>query len=130
MDPGIAGSVGAALWCLYRFQHLERERPGSRRSAAARLRRPAVAWAAASAILGGAGVCFLAGCAFVAMARPHPVAATLYLATCAAMLVLILVLEALTFAYRLQFHREAEKRRRRAWRRTLMRAGPASEAPL
>jgi hypothetical protein len=130
MDPGIAGSVGAALWCLYRFQHLDRERPGSRRSAATRLWGRAVAWAGASAILGGTGVCFLAGCAFAAMARPHPVAATLHLAICAAMLVLILILEALTFAYRLQSHREAAKRRRRAWRRTLMRAGPASEAPL
>jgi hypothetical protein len=130
MDPGIAGSVGAALWCLHRFQDLDRERAGPRRSPAARRRGRALVWAAAATILAGAGACVLAGCAFAALARPHPVAAGLYLAICVAVLGLVLAVEATTFAYRIQLRRDAAKRRRRISVRTLMRAGPPSEAPL
>ena len=130
MDPGVAGSVGAALWCMVRFQHLERERPGPRRSPAARFRAAALRWAGASVILGGAAACLVAGASFAAAARPHPVAALLYCALCAGVLVLLLAVEGLTAAYRYQARKEAAKRRRRASVRTLMRGGPISESPL
>ena len=130
MDPGVAGSVGAALWCLVRFQHLERERPGSRRGLATRPRGSALRWAGASVILGGAAACLIAGSAFAALARPHPVAAVLYGALCVLVLALLVTVEALTFAYRLQSRKEAAKRRRRTSVRTLMRGGPISEVPL
>ena len=130
MDPGVAGSVGAALWCLVRFQHLERERPGSRRSPAARLRGSALRWAGAAVILGAAAACLIAGCAFAALARPDPVAAALYCTLCVVVLALFTTVEALSFAYRLQARKEAAKRRRRTSVRTLMRGGPISEVPF
>jgi uncharacterized membrane protein YfcA len=130
MDPGVAGSVAAALWCLVRFQLLERERPGPRRSLATRLRGSALRWAGAAVMLGGAAACLIAGCAFAALARPHPVAALLYCALCVLVLALLVTVEALTLAYRLQARKEAAKRRRRASVRTLMRGGPISEVPL
>lgn len=132
MDPGIAGSVGAALWCVVRFQQLERERPStSRRSAAARLRSSALAWAASAVIISGAGACFMAAFALIMMVRPDPVAAILYSALCATVLALLLIVEALHHAYRVQSQREAAtRRRRRASVRTIMRTGPPSQVPL
>lgn len=128
MDPGIAGSVGAALWCLCRFNQLERSRIGSRRGRAARLRAAAMSWSAAAAILSGAGACLLAGCAFAAAARPNPTAAVLYAATCAGLLGLVFAVEALILAHGMQATKEAAKRERKASLRTLMRAAPDSQA--
>lgn len=130
MDPGIAGSLGAALWCLARFNVLERERLGSRRGPAARLRRAAISSAGAGAILAGAGTCVAAGAAFAAATLPGLAAPLLYTAACAALLVLVLVVEALALAYRMRSARELARRRRRASVRTMMRLGPHSQAPL
>ena len=131
MDPGIAGAVGAALWCLVRFQQLERESPSpSRRSAAARLRSGTRAWAASAVVICGTGACFLAAFALAMMVRPDPVVAILYCALCATVLALLLAVEALHHAYRVQSQREAAaRRRRRASVRTIMRAGPPSRVP-
>ena len=84
MDPGIAGCVGAALWCLRRFNRLDCERTGSRRGPAAALRSLAKSWAAVAVILSGAGACLLTGAAFAAAARLGAVAAVLYILVCAA----------------------------------------------
>ena len=130
MDPGIAGSVGAALWCLTRFNVLERERLASRRGSAARRRRLAASWAGTGAILAGAGTCLLIGAAFAATAQLGLVAPVLYTAICAGVLALIVVIEGLTFAYRTEAARESVRRRRRVSVRTLMRAAPHSQAPL
>jgi fatty acid desaturase len=130
MDPGIAGSLGAALWCLTRFNVLERERIASRRGPAARLRRAAIAWAGAAAILAGAGTCIAVGAAFAATAQLGLAAPALYTAICAGLLVLVLVVEALTLLYRMHTARELARRRRRTSMRTMMRLGPHSQAPL
>jgi hypothetical protein len=128
MDPGIAGSVGAALWCLCRFNLLERSRVGSRRGRAARLRATAMSWSAVAVVLSGAGACLLAGCAFAAAARPNPTAAVLYTAICTGVLGLVLAVEALILAHRAQATKEAAKRERKGSLRTLMRAAPHSQA--
>jgi hypothetical protein len=130
MDPGVAGSVGAALWCLRRLNQLERERIGSRRGLAAHLRSLAMAWAAAGVILSGAGACLLTGAAFAAAARLGATAAALYTATCAGLLILLLAVELLAFATRCRTAREAARRERRISARTLMRTGPQSESPV
>lgn len=130
MDPGIAGSVGAALWCLTRFNVLERERLVSRRGPAARLRRVAISWAGSGAILAGAGTCLLVGAAFGAAAQLGLVAPVLYTAICAGVLGLVVVIEALTLAYRAKAASEPSRRRRKTSVRTLMRAAPHSQAPF
>jgi len=130
MDPGIAGSVGAALWCLTRFNVLERERIASRRGSAARLRRIVISWAGTGAILSGAGTCLLIGAAFAAAAQAGLLAAALYTAICAGVLALVVVVEALAFAYRAEAARESARRRRKTSVRTLMRAAPHSQAPF
>jgi hypothetical protein len=129
MDPGIAGSVGAALWCLRRFSELERERVGSRRGRAARLRSLAMSWAAVGVIASGAGACFATGAAFAAVVRLDFFAPVLYTVICAGVLALLLAIEALTVATRVQAARESALRRM-ASVRTLMRAGPQSQSPL
>jgi hypothetical protein len=131
MDPGIAGSVGAALWCLVRFQQLERESPSpSRRSAPARLRSSTLGWAASGVVISGTAACFMAAFALAMMVRPDPVAAILYCALCTTVLALLLIVEALHHAYRVQSQREAAaRRRRRASVRTIMRTGPPSQVP-
>jgi hypothetical protein len=130
MDPGIAGSVGAALWCLRRLNQLERERVGSRRGPAARLRSLAMSWAAVAVILSGAGACLLTGAAFTAAARLGAAAAVLYTVICAGVLVLVLAIEALSLAARVRTARESARRQRKMSVRTLMRAGPQSQSPL
>lgn len=129
MDPGVAGSLGAALWCLARFNVLERERPASRRGPAARLRRAAIAWSGAGAILAGAGTCIAVATAFAAAAQLGPAAPALYTATCAGLLALVVVIEALTLLYRARAAKDVDRRRRRSVR-TMMRVGPPSQAPL
>ena len=130
MDPGIAGSVGAAFWCLRRFNQLERERTGSRRGPAARFRSLAMSWAAVAVILSGAGACVLTGAAFAAAARLGAVAAVLYILVCAGVLILVLAIEALALASRARSAQESARRRRKVSVRTLMRAGPQSQSPL
>lgn len=130
MDPGIAGSLGAALWCLARFNVLERERPASRRGRATRLRRAAIAWSGAGAILAGAGTCIAIGTAFAAAAQLGSAAPALYTVTCAGVLALVVVVETLTLFYRAQAAKEVDRRRRRRSVRTMMRVGPPSQAPL
>jgi hypothetical protein len=130
MDPGIAGSVGAALWCLTRFNVLERERSAARRGSAARLRRVAVSWAGAGAILSGAGTCLLIGAAFATAAQLGLLAPVLYTAICVGVLALVIVIETLTFAYRAEAARESARRRRKTSVRTLMRAAPHSQTPF
>jgi hypothetical protein len=130
MDPGVAGSLGAALWCLTRFNGLERERLTARRGPAARFRRAAISWAGFGAILSGAGTCLALGTAFAAAAQPGVTAPLLYTAVCAGNLALVLVVEASTLAYRVQAAKEVARRRRKTSVRTLMRLGPHSRAPL
>lgn len=130
MDPGIAGSLGAALWCLTRFNVLERERLASRRGPAARLRRAATSWAGAGAILSGAGTCIATGAAFAAAAQRGLAAPALYTAICAGLLALVVIVEALTLLYRVHAAKDAARRQRRTSVRTLMRLGPPSQAPL
>jgi hypothetical protein len=130
MDPGIAGSLGAALWCLTRFNGLERERLAARGGSAARLRRAATSWAGLGAILAGAGTCLALGAAFAAAAHAGLAPALLYTAICAANLALVLAVEAFALAYRVQAAKEIARRRRKTSLRTLMRLGPQSQAPL
>jgi hypothetical protein len=130
MDPGIAGSLGAALWCLMRFNGLERERLVARRGPAARLRRSAISWAGLGAILSGAGTCLALGTAFAAAAHSGLAAPFLYTAVCAGNLALVVAVEAWALAYRVQAAKEVAQRRRRTSVRTLMRLGPHSRAPL
>ncbi len=130
MDPGIAGSVGATLWCLTRFNVLERERVASRGGSAARLRRVAVSWAGTGAILSGAGTCLLIGAAFATVAQLGLLAPVLYTAICVGVLALVVVIEALAFAYRAEAARDSARRRRKASVRTLMRAAPHNQAPF
>jgi hypothetical protein len=130
MDPGIAGSVGAAFWCLRRFNQLERSRSSARRGPSARLRSLAMSWAAVAVILSGAGACLLTGAAFAAAARPGALAAVLYTVVCAGVLILVLAIEALALASRIRSAQESARRRRQASVRTLMRAGPQSQSPL
>jgi len=130
MDPGIAGSVGAALWCLRRLNQLEREHVGSRRGPAARLRSLAMSWAAVAVILSGAGACLLTGAAFTAAARLGAAAAVLYTVICAGVLVLVLAIEALSLAARVRTARESARRQRKMSVRTPMRAGPQTQSPL
>jgi Flp pilus assembly protein protease CpaA len=122
--------VGAALWCLTRFNVLERERLASRRGSAARLRRVAISWAGTGAILSGAATCLLIGAAFAATAHPGLVAPVLYTAICAGVLALVAVIETLTFAFRAAAAKEPARRRRKTSVRTLMRAAPHSQAPF
>jgi hypothetical protein len=130
MDPGIAGSLGAALWCLTRFNVLERERLAARRGPAARLRRAAISWAGLGAILSGAGTCVALGAAFAAAAQSGLAAPLLYTAVCVGNLALVLAVEISTLVYRVQAAKEIARRRRKTSVRTLMRLGPHSRAPL
>jgi hypothetical protein len=70
------------------------------------------------------------GAAFAAAAQLGLLAAVLYTAICAGLLALLLTVEALALAYRMQAAKEIARRRRRASVRTLMRLGPHSQAPL
>jgi len=65
------------------------------------------------------------------MATRGAAAAILYLGACAATLLVLAIVEGLTFAFRLRLAREAaRKRARRMSVRTLMRTAPNSQSPL
>ena len=130
MDPGIAGTLAAAVWCLHRFHRLDLEQV-ARRGRAARLRALAVSWSATGVVVAGASACAVGAAALGGAMNRDPAAATLYLGACAATLLVLAIVEVLTAAFRLRLAREAaRKRARRMSVRTLMRAAPNSQSPL
>ena len=130
MDTGIAGTLAAAVWCLHRFYRLDLEHV-ARRGRAARLRALAVSWSATGVVVAGAAACAVTAAALGGAMTRDPAAAILYLASCALALVLLVIVEGLTLAFRLRLAREAaRKRARRASVRTLMRAAPHSQSPV
>jgi len=128
MDPGLAGTLATAVWCLHRFYRLEREHV-ARRGPAARLRALALSWCTAAVVLSGASACIVAA-ARVASPGAAAAAATLYLGGCALALGLLIAVEGLVAAYRLRRARDAAVGERRRSVRTLMRAAPDSELRL
>jgi hypothetical protein len=134
LDPGIAGTLAAAVWCLHRFHRLDLERV-ARRGPAARLRALAIAWSATGVVVAGASACAVTAAALGgATARAvstDTAAALLYLGACALTLALLAVVEGLTLAFRVRLAREtARKRARRMSVRTLMRTAPNSQSPV
>lgn len=135
MDPGVAGSVGAALWCLYRFEELARQRPAletaaSRRAGgAAALRRLTAAWAAAAVVLNGSGACLAAAFSLAVLASPQLAAAIAYSAICTFALAVLLIVETLNAIYRVRLSGEARASARQA-ARALGRGARASRLPL
>jgi hypothetical protein len=130
LDPGLAGTLAAAVWCLHRFHRLDLEHV-ARRGRAARLRALAVSWSATGVVVAGASACAVAAAALGGGVIQAPAAATLYLGACTATLLVLAIVEALTAAFRLQLAREAaRKRARRMSVRTLMRIAPNSQSPL
>ena len=130
MDPGIAGTLAAAVWCLHRFHRLDLERV-ARRGRAARLRALAIAWSATGVVVAGASACAVTAAALGAATRGTAAAALLYLGACMLTLALLAVVEGLTLAFRLRLAREAaRKHARRMSVRTLMRTAPDSRSPV
>lgn len=130
MDPGIAGTLAAAVWCLHRFHRLDLEHV-ARRGRAARLRTLARSWSATGVLVAGACACAVTAAALGAMASRDAAAALLYLGACAAALLVLAIVEGLTLAFRLRLaHEAARKRARRMSVRTLMRTAPNSQSPL
>lgn len=135
MDPGVAGSVGAALWCLYRFEELARQRcaletAASRKAGgAAALRRLTAAWAAAAVVLNGSGACLAGAFSLAALASPQLAAAIAYSAICVGVLAILLVVEMLNAIYRIRLNGEARATTRGA-ARPLGRGARASRLPL
>jgi len=130
LDPGIAGTLAAAVWCLHRFHRLDLEHV-ARRGRAARLRTLALSWSATGVVVAGACSCAVAAAALGGLAIRDAAAAILYLGACAAALLVLAIVEGLTFAFRLRLAREAaRKRARRMSVRTLMRTAPHSQSPL
>jgi hypothetical protein len=130
LDPGIAGTLAAAVWCLHRFHRLDLELV-ARRGRAARLRALAVSWSATGVVVAGASACAVAAATLGGAVTRDPAAAMLYLGACAAALLVLAVVEGLTAAFRLRLAKEAaRKRARRMSVRTLMRTAPNSQSPL
>ncbi len=130
MDPGIAGTVAAAAWCLRRFHRLHGEHV-PRRSGAARLRSIALSWCAIGVMLAGASSCAVTAAAMSAAAVAGMAAGVLYLSGCASALTLLAIVEGWVLAYRTRLVRDAAKRRgRRMSVRTLMRTAPHSRSPV
>jgi NAD/NADP transhydrogenase alpha subunit len=134
LDPGIAGTLAAAVWCLHRFHRLDLEHV-PRRSRAARLRALAISWSATGVVVAGTAACATTAAAFGgAMTRAvstDAAAAVLYLGACALALALLAIVEGLTLAFRLRLARDAaRKRARRMSVRTLMRTAPDSQSPF
>jgi len=130
LDPGIAGTLAAAVWCLYRCHRLDLEHV-ARRGRAARLRTLAVSWSATGVVVAGAAACAVAASALGGALTRDPAAAMLYLGACAAALLVLAIVEGLTLAFRLRLAREAARRRaRRMSVRTLMRNAPHSQSPV
>jgi hypothetical protein len=131
LDPGIAGTLAAAVWCLHRFHRLDVEQV-ARRSRAARLRALAISWSATGVVVAGACACAATAAALGGLAtRDAAAAAILYLGACAATLLVLAIVEGLTLAFRLRLAREAaRKHARRMSVRTLMRTAPNSQSPL
>ena len=130
MDPGIAGTLAAAVWCLHRFHRLDLERV-ARRGRAARLRALAVAWSATGVVVAGASACGVTAAALGGAATRGSAAAMLYLAACVTTLLVLAVVEALTVAFRLRLARGVSRRHaRRMSVRTLMRTAPNSQSPV
>ena len=129
MDPGIAGTLAAAVWCLHRFHRLDLEHV-ARRGRAARLRALALSWSATGVVV--AGACAATAAALGGLAtRDAAAAALLYLGACAAALLMLAIVEGLTLAFRLRLAREAARKlARRMSVRTLMRTAPNSQSPL
>ena len=151
MDPGIAGTVAAAAWCLRRFHRLHGEQldrlagigAGAklgqalhgenvpRRSGAASLRSIALSWCAIGVMLAGASSCAVTAAAMSAAAVAGMAAGVLYLSGCASALTLLAIVEGWVLAYRTRLVRDAAKRRgRRMSVRTLMRTAPHSRSPV
>jgi NAD/NADP transhydrogenase alpha subunit len=130
LDPGIAGTLAAAVWCLHRFLRLDLEHV-PRRSRAARLRALALYWSATGVVIAGASACAVTAAALGGAATRESAAAILYLGACALTLALLAIVEALTAAFRLGLARDAaRKRARRMSLRTLMRTAPDSRSPV
>jgi len=131
LDPGIAGTLAAAIWCLHRFHRLGLEHV-ARHGRAARLRGLALSWSATGVVVAGACACAATAAALGGLAtRDAAAAALLYLGACAAALLMLAIVEGLTLAFRLRRAREAARKlARRMSVRTLMRTAPNSQSPL
>jgi len=130
LDPGIAGTLAAAVWCLHRHHRLGREH-APRRSRAARLRELALSWSATGVVLAGGSACAVTAAALAVTASRDAAAAALYIGGCATALLVIGIVEALTLAFRLRLARDAAKKyARRMSVRTLMRTAPNSQSPI
>jgi hypothetical protein len=130
LDPGIAGTLAAAVWCLHRFHRLDLEHV-PRRGRAARLRALALSWSATGVVAAGASAGAVAAATLGAFTRDPAAAAMLYTGACATALLVLAIVEGLTLAFRLRLAREAaRKRARRMSVRTLMRIAPDSQSPL
>jgi len=130
LDPGIAGTLAAAVWCLHRFLRLDLEHV-ARRSRAARLRALASSWSATGVVVAGGSACAVTAAALGGAATRGVASAILYLGACATTLLVLAIVEGLTAAYRLRLAREASRRyARRMSVRTLMRTAPDSRSPV
>jgi len=130
LDPGIAGTLAAAVWCLHRFHRLDLEQ-AARRGRAARLRALATSWSATGVVVAGASACAVIAAALGSAAARSAAAPILYLVACAATLLMLAIVEGLTDAFRARLARDAtRKRARRMSVRTLMRTAPNSRSPL
>lgn len=130
MDPGIAGTLAAAVWCLHRFHRLDLEQV-ARRSRAAKLRALAISWSATGVVVAGTSACAVTAAALGSAATRGAAAAILYLVACATTLLVLAIVEGLTVAFRVRLARDAtRKRARRMSVRTLMRTAPNSQSPL
>jgi len=130
LDPGIAGTLAAAVWCLHRFHRLGLEH-AARRGRAARLRALAISWSATGVVVAGVCACAATAAALGGLATRDTVAAVLYLGACVATLLALGIVEGLTLALRLRLARAAARKRARGMSvRTLMRAAPHSQSPL
>jgi hypothetical protein len=130
LDPGIAGTLAAAVWCLHRFFRLDLEQV-ARRSRAARLRDLAISWSATGVVVAGASACAVTAAALGGAATRGAAPAILYLVACATTLLVLAIVEGLTIAFRVRLARDAtRKRARRVSVRTLMRTAPNSQSPL
>jgi hypothetical protein len=102
-----------------------------RRGRAARLRALALSWSATGVVVAGTSACAVTAAVLGGAATRDPAAAILYLGACATALLVLVVVEALTLAFRLRLARDAaRKRARRMSVRTLMRIAPNSQSPL
>ncbi len=130
MDPGIAGTLATAVWCLHRYFLLDRTHV-ARRGRTARRRALALSWSASGVVIAGACACAVTAAALAGAAARDVPAALLYLGGCAVALAALGIVEGLTFAFRRRLALDGARREaRRMSVRTLLRTAPNSQSPV